>query len=95
VIREAMRHKTMVALGRLGPVQGEQVIALAYGKGLLGTNARYPYEWRDAKDISRPAGAGAAPDMLGRSPRRSSKARSPDFDPESFRDRYEEACSRT
>jgi hypothetical protein len=51
VIREAMRHKAMVALGRLVLAKRERVIALEpYGKGLLGTTLRYPYEVRDAKD---------------------------------------------
>ena len=51
VIREAMRHKSMVALGRLVLSKRERVIALEpYGKGLLGTTLRYPYEVRDAKD---------------------------------------------
>jgi DNA end-binding protein Ku len=41
VIREAMRHKTMVALGRLVLSKRERVIALEpYGPGLLGTTLR-------------------------------------------------------
>ena len=60
VIREAMRRKAMVALGRLVLSKRERVIALEpYDKGLLGTTLRYPYEVRDAKDyFCRPAGAG-------------------------------------
>ena len=51
VIREAMRHKSLVALGRLVLTKREHVIALeAYGKGLLGTTLRYPYEVRNASD---------------------------------------------
>ena len=43
VIREAMRRKGMVALGRLVLSKRERVIALqAYDKGLLGTTLRYP-----------------------------------------------------
>jgi DNA end-binding protein Ku len=42
VVREAMRHKTMVALGRVVLSKRERVIALEpYGKGLLGTTLRY------------------------------------------------------
>ena len=45
MIREAMRQKTMAALGRLVLSKRERVIALEpYGKGLLGTTLRYPYE---------------------------------------------------
>src|SRR5215204_2782081 len=47
VIREAMRGKGMVALGRLVLSKRERVIALqAYDKGLLGTTLRYPSEVR-------------------------------------------------
>ena len=51
VIRDAMRGKTMVALGRLVLAKRERVIALEpYDKGLLGTTLRYPYEVRNATD---------------------------------------------
>jgi DNA end-binding protein Ku len=65
VIREAMRGKGMVALGRLVLSKRERVIALqAYGKGLLGTTLRYPYEVRTAEDYfcDLPTGAGHRPD---------------------------------
>jgi DNA end-binding protein Ku len=65
VIREAMRHKTMVALGRLVLAKRERVIALEpYGKGLLGTTLRYPMRCATPGLFRRPAGAGARPDML-------------------------------
>jgi DNA end-binding protein Ku len=65
VIREAMRHKTMVAPGRLVLCKRERVIALEpYGKGLLGTTLRYAYEVRDAKDyFSDLPELALAPDM--------------------------------
>src|SRR5205823_4182741 len=48
VIREAMRGKDMVALGRVVIAKRERVIALEpYEKGLLATTLRYPYEVRD------------------------------------------------
>src|SRR5207244_12542778 len=51
VIREAMRGKGMVALGRLVLSKRERVIALEpYDQGLLGTTLRYPYEVRKAED---------------------------------------------
>ena len=53
VIREAMRHKGMVALGRLVLVQARaRDRASAYDKGLLGATLRYPYEVRDAVGAS-------------------------------------------
>jgi hypothetical protein len=51
IIREAMRRKAMVALGRLVLSKRERVIALEpCEKGLLGTTLRYPYEVRAAMD---------------------------------------------
>ena len=48
VIRDAMRDKGMVALGRVVLSKRERVIMLQpRGKGLLGATLRYPYEVRD------------------------------------------------
>ena len=92
MIREAMRHKTMVALGRLVLSKRERVIALEpYGKGLLGTTLRYPYEVRDAKDYFADLPELAlAPDMLTLAAQ-ILESKVADFDPKAFRDRYEEA----
>ena len=50
VIRDAMRDKGMVALGRVVLAKRERVVMLQpWGKGLLGTTLRYPYEVRDEK----------------------------------------------
>jgi len=85
----AMRHKTMVALGALVLSKREQVIALEpYGKGLLGTTPRYPYEVRDPRLFRRPAGAAARPDMLALAAQASSEAMVADSTRKSFRDRY-------
>ena len=51
VIREAMRGKGMVALGRVVLAKRERVIMLQpWDKGLMATTLRYPYEIRDAKE---------------------------------------------
>jgi DNA end-binding protein Ku len=92
VIRDAMRQKAVVALGRLVLAKRERVIALEpYGKGLLGTTLRYPYEVRSATDYFGDLPELAlAPDMLMLAEHiLASKAGG--FDPASFRDRYEEA----
>src|SRR5256885_16754485 len=92
VIREAMRCKTMVALGRLVLSKRERVIALEpYGKGLLGTTLRYPCEVRDASDyFSEVPELAVAPDLLQLAEHIvDSKVAA--FDPMAFRDRYEEA----
>ncbi len=92
VIREAMRGKGMVALGRLVLSKRERVIALqAYDKGLLGTTLRYPYEVRDAKDyFGDLPELTLAPDMLTLA-EHILAGKAGDFEPASFRDRYEEA----
>ncbi len=51
VIRDAMKRKEKVALGRVVLSNREHVIALKpFGNGLLGTTLRYPYEVRDEDD---------------------------------------------
>jgi DNA end-binding protein Ku len=92
VIREAMRRKGMVALGRLVLSKRERVIALeAYDKGLLGTTLRYPYEVRSAEDYfcDLPE-LTIAPDMLTLAEHILDR-KAGEFNPATFRDRYEEA----
>jgi DNA end-binding protein Ku len=49
VIRDAIRQKGMVALGRAVIARRERVMAIeAFDKGLLATTLRYPYEVREA-----------------------------------------------
>jgi DNA end-binding protein Ku len=82
----------MVALGRLVLSKRERVIALeAYGKGLLGTTLRYPSEVRKAEDhfCDLPK-LTLAPDMLTLAGQ-IIDSKAADFDPSTFRDRYEEA----
>jgi DNA end-binding protein Ku len=51
VIREAIKKKGMVALGRVIFTTREHVIAIEpRGKGLLGVTLRYPYEIRNEED---------------------------------------------
>ena len=52
VIRDAMRAKDMVALGRVVLAKRERVITLEpWDKGLMGTTLRYAYEVRDTPTI--------------------------------------------
>jgi DNA end-binding protein Ku len=92
VIREAMRGKGLVALGRLVLSKRERVIAVEpYGKGLLGTTLRYPYEVRKADDyFCDLPDLSVAPDMLTLA-EHILDSKAADFDPLTFRDRYEEA----
>lgn len=92
VIREAMRGKGQVALGRVVLSKRERVIMLEpWDKGLIGTTLRYPYEIRDAKDYFDDIPEvvlGAETLKLGEKILRS---KATDFDPLQFVDRYEEA----
>jgi DNA end-binding protein Ku len=92
VIREAMRGKGMVGLGRVVLAKRERVIMLEpWNKGLTATTLRYPYEIRDAKayfdDIPD---VKVEPDML-KLAEHILRNKATDFDPSRFVDRYEEA----
>jgi DNA end-binding protein Ku len=92
VIRDAMRGKGMVALGRVVLSKRERVIMLQpRGKGLLGETLRYPYEVRDESIYFDDIAETQIPkDMLTLAEHiLESKAAS--FDPSEFHDRYEEA----
>jgi DNA end-binding protein Ku len=92
VIREAMRGKGIVALGRVVLAKRERVIMLEpWDKGLTATTLRYPYEITDAKEyFDDIPDVKVEPDMLKLAQHiLQSKAR--DFDPSQFVDSYEEA----
>ena len=92
VIREAMRGKGMVALGRVVIAKRERVIMLQpWEKGLLGTTLRYPYEVRDSKDYFYDIpDVKIAPDML-KLAEHILQSKETTFDPSQFVDRYEQA----
>ena len=92
VIREAMRGKGMVALGRVVIAKRERVIMLQpWEKGLLGTTLRYPYEVRDSKDYFYDIpDVKIAPDML-KLAEHILQSKEATFDPSKFVDRYEQA----
>ena len=92
VIREAMRGKGLVAMGRVVLSKRERVIILEPSdKGLVGTTLRYPYEVRDAKDYFDDIPEVALePEML-KLAEQILKSKATDFDPSQFVDRYEEA----
>ena len=92
VIREAMRSKALVALGRVVSSKRERVMALEpYDKGLIGTTLRYPYEVRHATDyFDETPDLTPAPELL-RLAAHILDSKAAAFEPASFRDRYEEA----
>jgi DNA end-binding protein Ku len=92
VIREAIKEKGMVAIGRVVFTSREHVIALEpRGKGMMGITIRYPYEVRDEKDyfgdIPSEKITGEMADLAAHIV----KTKQGHFHPEKFEDRYEEA----
>ncbi|MGH6799221.1 MAG: Ku protein [Roseiarcus sp.] len=92
VIRDAMRGKGMVALGRVVLAKRERVVMLQpWGKGLLGATLRYPYEIRDeAIYFGDIAEIQIPKDMLTLA-EHILESKAAKFDPSNFHDRYEEA----
>jgi DNA end-binding protein Ku len=92
VIRDAMRGKGMVALGRIVLHKREHVIALEpFGKGLLGTTLHYAYEVRDAADyFDDIADVKISGEML-KLAQHIMEGKSGEFDPSEFKDHYETA----
>jgi DNA end-binding protein Ku len=92
VIREAMRDKDRVALGRVVMANREHVIALEpCEKGLLGTTLRYDYEVRDARPyFSDIPNVRIAKDML-KLAEHILETKTAHFDPKTFKDKYETA----
>jgi DNA end-binding protein Ku len=92
VIREAMRSKTLVAIGRVVLAKRERVLTLEpYDNGLLGTTLRYQSEVRDPKDcFAEIPELTPAPELL-RLAEHILDSKLTAFDPSAFQDRYEEA----
>ena len=92
VIRDAMRGKDMVALGRVVLAKRERVIMLQpWDKGLMGTTLRYAYEVRDTADLfSGIQDMKIAKDMLALA-EHILETKAGEFEPENFHDRYEDA----
>jgi len=95
VIRDAMKDQDRIALARIVLTNREHVMAIEpYGKGLLATTLRYPYELRDADeyfdDIKSPR---ISKDMIELASHiLDSKAAH--FDPSKFKDEYETALKK-
>jgi DNA end-binding protein Ku len=92
VIRDAMKGKGMVALGRIVVSKRERVIALEpYDKGLIGTTLHYPYEVRNSADYFDEIPEVKVQDEMLKLAEHILATKTGDFDPAQFKDRYEEA----
>ena len=92
VIREAMKKKKVVGIGRLVLNRRERIVALSpRGKGILVTTVNYKYEVRDDKayfdDISDVDIPGEMMDLA----EHIIEKKKGKFDPDKFEDRYENA----
>ena len=92
VIRDAMRGKGMVALGRVVLAKRERVIMLQpWDKGLMGTTLRYAYEVRNARDYFDEIADIKVPGEMLKLAEHILDTKKDDFDPSTFVDHYEEA----
>jgi DNA end-binding protein Ku len=92
VIRDAMKGKGAVALGRIVVSKRERVIALEpYGKGLIGTTLHYAYEVRKADEYFDDIPDLKVSDEMLKLAEHILETKAGDFDPSQFNDRYEEA----
>ena len=92
VIRDAMKDQDRVALARIVLTNREHVMTIEpFGKGLLATTLRYPYELRDAEDyfedIRSPKITKDMVELAGHILR----TKAAHFDPSKFKDEYENA----
>jgi DNA end-binding protein Ku len=92
VIRDTIRDKKMVALGRVVLTRREHVVMLeAFDKGLLATTLRYPYEVRDHsayfEDVPQLKLAAEMKELASHIV----DSKAAHFDPSSFEDHYETA----
>jgi DNA end-binding protein Ku len=92
VIRDAIREKKMVALGRIVLTRREHVVMLEpFDKGLLATTLRYAYEVRDKKDYFEDIPDIKLPAEMTELAMHIIDTKADHFDPKTFEDHYEKA----
>ncbi|MDQ6869299.1 MAG: Ku protein [Pseudomonadota bacterium] len=92
VIRDAIRDKEMVALGRVVLSRREHVVMLeAFDKGLLATTLRYPYEVRDQAPYFEDISDLKLPADMKELAAHIVDSKTSHFDPPTFVDHYETA----
>jgi DNA end-binding protein Ku len=92
VIREAMREKKMVGLGRVVLYRRERILMLEpFDKGLLATALRYGYEVRDATPYFEDIPDVELPKEMRQLASHILDTKAGHFDPSTFEDRYENA----
>ena len=92
VIRDVIRDKKMVALGRVVLTRREHVVMMeAFDKGLLATSLRYPYEIREAQGYFDEIPELKLPAEMKNLAAHIVDSMATHFDPAQFEDHYETA----
>jgi DNA end-binding protein Ku len=92
VIRDTIREKGMVALGRVVLTRREHVVMLeAFDKGLLATTLRYPYEVREPAAYFEDLPELKLPAEMKELAAHIVDSKATHFDPSKFEDHYENA----
>jgi len=92
VIREAMRDKNMVGIGRVVLYRRERILMLEpFDKGLLATSLRYGYEVRDATPYFEDIPDLELPSEMRKLASHILETKAGHFDSSTFEDRYENA----
>src|SRR5262249_4157190 len=92
VIREAMRRKDMVGLGKVVISRRERIVMLEpFDKGLMATTLRYAYEVRDAVQYFEDIPSIKLPSEMIELAEHILETKAGHFDPAEFEDRYENA----
>ena len=92
VIRDAMKKKEMVGIGRVVMARRERVMMLEpFGKGIMGTTLHYPYEIRSEEAVFEEIPETKLPDQMVGLAEEIIDRMSGEFEPQNFEDRYENA----
>jgi DNA end-binding protein Ku len=92
VIREAMKRKNMVGLGKVVISRRERIVMLEpFDKGLMATTLRYAYEIRDAVPYFEDIPSLKLPDEMVKLAEHILETKTGHFDAAEFEDRYENA----
>jgi DNA end-binding protein Ku len=92
VIREAMRNKNMVGLGRVVMARRERLVMLEpLDRGLMATTLRYAYEVRDQSAYFESIPSIELPAEMTKLAEHILDSKAGSFDPAAFEDRYESA----
>src|ERR1700674_132549 len=92
VIRDAMKKKKMVGIGRVVMARRARVMMLEpFGKGIMGTTLHYPYEIRGEESVFADIPDMKLPDQMVGLAEEIIDRMSGEFEPDKFEDRYENA----